>query len=155
MVLKTWLISWHFFGMNRKCQISEAQLVAQSSKKAKQTMQLLLLISLRNYPKIQIFSTCNWISQFSHIFKWFNDALKTRCKGCGFAKRIIMDYRAKVTSSLIKKKLYLNFKEYEITVFQNKLLNWFWVLTQFYQPNLLNFFTIDVLTKLRVWDHCV
>ena len=34
MVLKTWLISWHFFGMNRKCQISEAQLVAQSSKKA-------------------------------------------------------------------------------------------------------------------------
>ena len=83
--LKTWLISWHFFGMNRKCQISEAQLVAQSSKKAKQTMQLLLLISLRNYPKIQIFSTCNWISQFSHIFKWFNDALKTACIGCGFA----------------------------------------------------------------------
>ena len=131
-------------------------------QKSKQTMQLLLLISLRNYPKIQIFSACNWISQFSHIFKWFNDALKT--KGVVLRRRIIMDYRAKVTSSLIKKKLYLNFEkeipsfsryECEITVFQNKLLNWFWVLTQFYQPNFLNFFTIDVLTKLRVWDHCV
>ena len=39
IVLKTWLISWHFFGMNRKCQISEAQLVAQSSKKKKSSKQ--------------------------------------------------------------------------------------------------------------------